>query len=114
MTFAGYDAARQRITELVTEDNATAAVPACPGWTVQDMVAHLAGGLTDVVNGRMDLAGQPEWGERQVAERRGTPLADLTAEWAAIVPAAKDALDAKMGPILQAEIVSHEHDIRAA
>ena len=114
MTFTGYDAVRQRITGIVTEANAGTEVPACPGWTVHDLVAHLAGGLADIVNGRMDLAGDPEWGERQVAERRGTPLDRLLAEWEANVPAAKDALDGRMGPIMQAEVVSHEHDIRGA
>ena len=43
----------------------------CEGWTVADVSAHVVGGLADVVSGRLEGVGSPEWIDRQVAERHG-------------------------------------------
>lgn len=64
----------------LTEQELAADVPASPAWTVHDVLAHLAGGPSDMVTGRMDDAPGPEWTSRHVAERRGIPVADLVAE----------------------------------
>ena len=36
-------------------------VPATPEWSVHQVLAHLAGGAHDVVDGRMDDAPMPAW-----------------------------------------------------
>jgi len=109
-----YDEARQRIVELARNGDPAAAVPACPGWTVKDVVAHLAAGLGDFTARRFDGAGSGEWGERQVRERHDSSLEDSLSEWEANRAAADETLDSPMGGVLLAEIISHEHDIRGA
>ncbi|ONI81840.1 hypothetical protein ALI22I_37190 [Saccharothrix sp. ALI-22-I] len=109
-----YDAARRRIISLVTEGNPDAAVGACPGWTVKDVVAHLAGGLGDFTEQRFDGIEDGSWGERQVEERRDRSLSELLVEWERNFQIAEGLFDTPMGAVLIAEIISHEHDIRTA
>jgi uncharacterized protein (TIGR03083 family) len=80
-----YREARERIITMAGQLDAEqldTAVPACPRWTVRQLLAHLAGGTADVVNG--NLAGAPgdEWTAAQVNARAGRSVAELTAEWA--------------------------------
>ena len=71
-----YEEARQRIVEVIREatssDDAAAArpVPACPGWRVRDVLAHLCGNCTDIAAGNIDGAGTDEWTAAQVDARR--------------------------------------------
>ncbi|MGH3519392.1 MAG: maleylpyruvate isomerase family mycothiol-dependent enzyme [Haloechinothrix sp.] len=109
-----YDAARQRIGELVRDGDVDAPVGACPGWTVKDVVAHLAGGVGDFVARRFDGVESGEWGERQVRERSGKSVRESLAEWDANLRKAAELFDTPMGPVLLTEVISHEHDIRAA
>ena len=64
----------------LTDDQLATPVPATPAWTVHDVLAHLAGGASDAVTGRMDDAPSPQWTARHVGERRDRPVADLLAE----------------------------------
>ena len=38
-----YDETRRRVTAIATELDPTLAVPACPGWSVHDVIAHVVG-----------------------------------------------------------------------
>src|SRR4051794_9796354 len=81
-----YAACRGRVVDLVVTLPATdleRPVPGTPGWTVQDVVAHLAGVAADVVAGNAEGAGSPAWTANQVAERRGRPITDVAEEWMA-------------------------------
>ncbi|MBB5807177.1 uncharacterized protein (TIGR03083 family) [Saccharothrix ecbatanensis] len=109
-----YDAARRRIISLVTGGDPDAPVEACPGWTVKDVVAHLAGGLGDFTEGRFEGVEDGSWGERQVGERRNRSMGDLLVEWERNFQVAEGLFDSPMGAVLIAEIISHEHDIRTA
>ncbi|MEU5693469.1 maleylpyruvate isomerase family mycothiol-dependent enzyme [Actinosynnema sp. NPDC020468] len=109
-----YDAARRRITGLAEDGDQDAPVAACPGWTVKDVVAHLAAGLGDFTAGRFEGVRDGSWGERQVADRRDVALRDLFVEWERNFQSSEGVFDSPMGPVLVAEVVSHEHDIRAA
>lgn len=109
-----YDAARRRIISMVTGGDPDAAVGACPGWTVKDVVAHLAGGLGDFTEGRFEGVKDGSWGEKQVRDRRDRGLGDLLVEWERNFQIAEGLFDSPMGAVLIAEIVSHEHDIRTA
>lgn len=109
-----YDAARRRIIDLVSDGNPDAAVVACPGWKVKDVVAHLAVGLGDFTEQRFDGVDDGSWGERQVHDRRDRPLGELLVEWERNFQVAEGLFDSPMGSVLIAEIVSHEHDIRTA
>jgi uncharacterized protein (TIGR03083 family) len=120
-TFApAYAAARCRISDIVSRlppgIAQSTAVPACPAWTIHDVVAHLCGGIQDALAGRLDGAGTDEWTARQVAERRDTPTSDLLDQWNRDAPTIEPLL-ADAGPIghqAVVDVVSHEHDIRGA
>lgn len=115
-----YDASRARIAGLVRPTDPTSpadptvAVAACPGWTIGDLVAHLAGGLGDFVASRFAVDEGDDFGERTVRERQGQSLDDSLAEWERNRAAADDLLAGPMGGVLLAEVVSHEQDIRQA
>lgn len=109
-----YDAAKHRITSLVEGRDPQTPVAATPGWSVKDVVAHLAGGLRDFVDRRFDGVESGEWGERQVRDRRGNTLSDAFAEWDANLELARPLFDTPMGPVLVSEVIAHEHDLRAA
>jgi uncharacterized protein (TIGR03083 family) len=89
-------------------------VEACPGWSAQDLVAHLAGGLGHFVMRDFDSAGHTNVGERWVSERRDQTLAELLAEWERNRKHADETLASPVGGVLVAEIISHEHDLRQA
>jgi uncharacterized protein (TIGR03083 family) len=110
-----YDASRARIGALVSDSSVTATpVAACPGWTIADLVAHLAGGLGDFVAGRFAVDEGDDIGERRVRERRGQSVDDSLAEWDSHRATADDILAGPMGGVLVAEVISHEQDIRQA
>lgn len=76
-----YRQARQTVTKLVTGDPGAAErpVPACPEWTVRDLVAHLA----DIcAMAAKRLSGQdPEASFPRVSPDDDRTLSDLLAEW---------------------------------
>ncbi|HTZ44177.1 MAG TPA: maleylpyruvate isomerase family mycothiol-dependent enzyme [Jatrophihabitans sp.] len=91
-------------------------VPACPLWSVRDLLAHLAGASVAFTGGPgTGEPGSPEWTQAQVEERRGRPLAELVAEWRRAGPAvAQIPLSSRSWlPILH-DALSHEADLRGA
>lgn len=118
MLDAIYRAARGRISALAGElddEQLRIPVPATPGWSVHDVLAHLAGGAADVLAGRLDGAPGDSWTARHVAERRGHPVAQLLAEWEHAAPAVESTLPAKhAGPNLAADVICHEADLHEA
>jgi len=116
---AAYRGCRERITELLTglhDRQARTDVPACPGWRVRDVVAHLSGGIADVLAGRLDGAGTDEWTAAQVRARRGCPLVEILHEWHTNAPRVEPLMDSagEIGRQAVADVVTHEHDIRGA
>jgi uncharacterized protein (TIGR03083 family) len=109
-----YESARQRISGLVRPDDAEVDVPACPGWTVKDVVAHLAGSLGAYASGAMQDAGSPEWGEQQVKERTDASLDECFAEWERNAADTGDLFDQTLGAVALADVLAHEQDIRGA
>lgn len=57
-------------------------VPACPEWTIKDVIAHLAGLAADWRAGNLAGYSGDASTARQVAERRDRSIDDLLAEWA--------------------------------
>jgi uncharacterized protein (TIGR03083 family) len=110
--------AHDRIAALVgslTEDEAATPVPCLPGWSVHDVVAHLAANTTDGLAGRITGIPDDEFTAGQVRARRSASIADLLAEWdgnlAQILEVAKAGL---APPQLAVDAVTHEQDIREA
>lgn len=87
-------------------------VPACPGWTVHDVVAHLAGIAVDATDGRLRGVPDDAWTAGQVEQRRGVPTAAVLDEWAPRVDAIAAALDARRMPVqMAADVLTHEGDV---
>ena len=112
-----YRETRERLAGLVAgldEAQLGIPVPACPGWTVADVVGHLAAIPEDALAGR--LTGPPSEAETavQVARFRGRPMAQTLAGWAGNAPRFEEIVAAfGIWPAV-IDVASHEQDIRGA
>ena len=71
---------RERVSALVRgagDEAGQRVVPACPRWTVRDVVAHLTGVCDDILAGRLDGVATDPWTDAQVARRAGRPVEDI-------------------------------------
>ncbi|HET6795387.1 MAG TPA: maleylpyruvate isomerase family mycothiol-dependent enzyme [Acidimicrobiales bacterium] len=112
-----YEDTRARLAALVStldDDQLAAPVPACPGWTVADVVAHLAAVVEDVLAGRLTGPPSAEETAAQVARFRGLPPQEILERWEAGAAAFAGLINAARVWPGVIDIVSHEHDIRAA
>jgi uncharacterized protein (TIGR03083 family) len=113
-----YRDGRARFAALVrdlSEDELTAPVPACPGWKVRDVVAHLAGVAEDVVTGNTAGAPGSDWTAAQIRRGAGRPVAELLEQWdehAAVVEAKLAANPNRWSTPL--DVATHEQDVRGA
>ena len=89
-------------------------VPATPGWTVHDVLAHLAGGPADFVVGRLDGAPGPEWTAAHVAERAHLPVAELFAELRSHLDWVTGWLGEQEVPGIVYDITVHHADVHEA
>lgn len=114
-----YRQAREQVEELVrslTPQQLDAPIPACPDWTVHDVVSHLAGVATDAVNGRLPGVPAPDQTAAQVAERSSTPTSIVLREWERTGSQLEALLGkSEAGPVEPVvDVVVHEQDIRGA
>ena len=110
-----YREARQRIVGLtmgLTADELARTVPACPEWTVHQVIAHLSGESSDLVTGRMEGAPSDEWTARHVAEREGVPVQDLLEQWNVFGEQISEM--PRLPFQLALDAITHEADLRAA
>jgi uncharacterized protein (TIGR03083 family) len=114
-----YRATRTRLLELagsLTEEQLAAPLAATPPWRALDGYRHLTGVCTDVLDGRMEGAGSPEWTAAQLEARAGQGIDEVCAEWASRGPE----LDERIAAAGQAmafaafDAWTHEQDIRSA
>ena len=118
---AAYVDLRRRLTDVLADvpDGvaATTPVPACPGWTVTDLVAHVYGVPRDVLHGNLDGAGTASWTAAQVGRFAPRGLAELLDEWNRAAPEFETVL-AGVPDGIAARIAfdtgAHEHDLRGA
>ncbi len=118
---AAYTGIRTRLSEVLADlPDARAAVipvPACPGWTVTDAVAHLYGVESDILEGNLDGVGTGPWADDQV--RRFAPLGlhGLLERWNEVSPTVEgmgSAFPARSAAQFVFDAGTHEHDIRGA
>lgn len=112
-----YQALRARMTALAVGADGSAAVPACPDWTMRDLLAHVTGAADDLAEGRLDGVGTDAWTELQVQARTGQSLAEVLEEWAEAGPRMEEAVRLVFGDApaqLIFDTVTHEHDLRQA
>lgn len=89
-------------------------VPACPDWTVHDILGHLVGVAEDVLDGR--LTGPPEDDQTaaQVSRHRGDPPDQLIERWSEIADPLEQLIgEARAWPAAM-DAGSHEQDVRGA
>ena len=113
-----YAAAHARIVALVetlTDEQLATPVPATPGWTVHDVLAHVVANPTDGLAGRINGIPTDEFTAGQIAERRDHSAAELLGEWAPNVGPMCDGARADLvPPELAVDALTHEQDIRGA
>lgn len=95
-TAALYEENRLTLAQLVrglSEEQLQTPVPATPGWTIRDIVGHLAGDASSVASGDFPeqffaAFGEPdavialnEWTDEHVQRRRDLSLEDVLDEW---------------------------------
>jgi uncharacterized protein (TIGR03083 family) len=108
--------AQGRVVDLVQSldaDEAERSVPACPDWTVTQLLAHMVGLNADVLAGDEPDDHNSTWTQRQVDRRAGREPADLVAEWLALTQPMQDWMR-EHGTRPLNDAVIHEQDMRGA
>lgn len=117
-TATHYATAHARIVALVndlTDEQVATSVPATPGWTVHDVLAHLAAVPTDAMAGRITGVPTDEFTAGQIAERRDRTVGELLDEWHPNVELMCEGARAGLvPPQLAVDALTHEQDIRGA
>ncbi len=113
-----YADAQGRVIDLVSPLSAPAlatTVPGTPRWTIEQLTAHMTGVCADMVDGRLDGAGDEPWTSRQVSQRQQRPLPDVLVEWRDRTPALLELLAVPGKADSTAfDVLTHEHDLRGA
>lgn len=108
-----YRQSQGRILSLVNNANAEVPVPACPGWTVRDTIAHLLGTLADLVAGKIEESASDGWSAGHIERTKGRSVSDLTAEWH-VRSNTTPGIFERYGALLVADLITHEFDIKHA
>ena len=115
---AVYDSVRARMTTLFEQadpEQLARQVPACPDWSVHDLLAHVVGVAVDVSAGRIEGAGSDPWTAAQVTARKDATRDELLGEWqAAPIGDALLAADTMQAAQVVFDLTTHEHDLRGA
>ena len=107
-----YRATRGRIVERVVsldDDDASRVVPACPAWTIRDVVAHVTGIAADLGARRMPGSNSQAWIDGHVSDRKGLPLDRLADEW--LASGVESFIEKSGSGLLLFDVCAHEHDI---
>jgi uncharacterized protein (TIGR03083 family) len=117
MYYQLYVESERRVAELVTPlDDAAldTRTPACPEWTVRDMLAHLAGGAASFGTPSYVGLGTDPWAAEHVETRQGAALGDLLTERRVCTPKLEQMPDEdwRWLQVLH-DALSHETDIRS-
>jgi uncharacterized protein (TIGR03083 family) len=117
---AAYKECRERIGGIaanLSPDDLNRTVPACPKWTVADLIAHLVGIAEDFGAGNFEKAGSDAWTKAQIARHSKPAMPALIDEWEAISGQLDQSLDEVrpgVAAMLIGDAVTHEHDLRGA
>jgi hypothetical protein len=89
------------------------AVPACPAWTVFDLIAHVVSMPAAIGNGESPPGPVTDWLQSLVESRRDQTVGALTEEWLAL-DGSISAILRGPGGVLFGDLAVHEHDLRGA
>lgn len=114
---AAYRLVHRRLGTLIRgrPDVAERTVPACPGWTVRQTVAHLTGIAQDIVSANMAGKGADTWTDEQIRRLGEHSVDELLDLWEQMIDPVT-AMLAVQGSACQLvfDALTHEHDIRGA
>ena len=115
-----YQQLRERVIDLLAgtpDDVANNIVPACPKWTVQNLVCHIIGVPEDILEGRMKGVTTDEWTQAQVERHESDSIAQLReiliiqrSKFDVVLPNIPSPVNSQF--VMDA--VTHEHDLREA
>ena len=117
---SAYRRCRERIGEIAANlgpVDLARTVPACPEWTVTDLIAHLVGVAEDFAAGNFDKAGSDGWMKAQIARRSKLAMPALIEDWDALsrhLDPSLDEVHPGVAAMLIGDAVTHEHDLRGA
>lgn len=118
MYYQLYVDSERRVEGLVTPLDSAALdkpTPACPAWSVRDVLAHLAGAAASFGTDSFAAMGTDPWTAEHVESRRGLPVADLLAErWACTPKLEHVPADHRVWTPIIHDALNHEADIRGA
>lgn len=105
------------VASTLDEKQLATVVPACPDWNVRQTYAHMAGLCVEVVQGLVTPPASDDVTARQVADRAGRSIEEITTEWTEGTPALLALMGAQARlryslPALDAW--HHENDVRDA
>ena len=112
-----YRDTRERLAGLLGSlgaDDLAAPVPACPGWSVHDVAAHLTAVADDALAGRLTGPPSDEQTAEQVARFRDSPVDRMLETWTDLSPRFEEMIAAfDVWPAVL-DVATHEQDIRGA
>jgi hypothetical protein len=114
--FPAYARTRERIIavlETTSDDERARIVPACPDWTVHQLLAHCVSIPAALSSGRRPTGDLGDWLSELVAERDDQSTSSLHDEWRGL-DAELDALLSGGAALLFGDLAIHEHDFRGA
>lgn len=112
-----YEAARVRLDAILRPLDATGwakPVPACPGWRVRDVLAHLVGIIEDAAAGRLSGPPDEEQAAAEVDRHLGDDPLQLLDTWVEYAPLLVERVTLSETWPAAFDVVTHEHDVRAA
>jgi uncharacterized protein (TIGR03083 family) len=111
---AAYTGVRERVRAVVSESDADVWIPSCPDWNVQQLLSHMAGVATALVNKNRPGPDVQAWIDEHVTERQGRTVDSLLDEWdSSNFEGLILSRPAGYGGLLY-DVAAHEHDLRAA
>lgn len=114
--FAAYSSTRARMADLavsLSPGDLGRAVPACPLWTVFDLIAHVVSMPAAIGNGESPPGPVTDWLQGLVEARRDQSVGELTEEWLSLDGSIAAILNGP-GGVLFGDLAVHEHDLRGA
>ncbi len=108
---SGHDRVAALVAELGEAELAWP-VPACPDWTVHELLAHLAGTAADVAGRRTAGMPGPAWAAAQIGQRAGRSVPELLAEWDEHAATTAEAVEDRRVPAgVLHDLLVHEGDL---
>ena len=103
--------AQRAILELVTDQNQHISVPACPAWTLRDLVAHQIGVIEDFTAGNLEGAPGDSWSSAHIGRFADLDLNQVKAQW---IETINQPQYEEMVNNVAPDVVFHEFDVRGA